>query len=184
MVQYSYIFTDGLPATRQGGLLMGMQYKVPQNIDLEDKVVGPFTMKQFGYMVVAFIIIYPIYKIFGEYENGTVIASIIAVPVGIIAFMLIFLKINDRPFEFFLRNMIAYIFSSKHRIWQNGYVPNKVVIKLPPNQAPPSATLTATRRASLDDIAKKLGVEGGTTPTKPTDSTPRSGVSSSTQSLA
>jgi len=138
---------------------MGMQYKVPQNIDLEDKVVGPFTMKQFGYMIVGFVLIYPLYKIFAPYENGTVIASVVAVPVGMLIFMLVFIKINDRPFEFFLRNLFAYIFSSKRRIWQSGYIPTKVIIKLPPNQLPPTQTMTDTRRASLDEIAKRLGVD-------------------------
>ena len=30
---------------------MFMQFRVPQFIDIEDKVFGPFTLKQFGYIV-------------------------------------------------------------------------------------------------------------------------------------
>ncbi|GAH87221.1 unnamed protein product, partial [marine sediment metagenome] len=33
-----------------------MQFQVPQYIDIEDKVIGPFTIKQFLYIVVAAVV--------------------------------------------------------------------------------------------------------------------------------
>jgi len=35
-----------------------MQFRVPQFLDIEDKVFGPFTFKQFGYMLGAIAFAY------------------------------------------------------------------------------------------------------------------------------
>ena len=107
---------------------MGQQYKVPQNIDLEDKVVGPFTMKQFAYLMAGGGLIYAIYSAYGPYENGIIYTILWSIPIAFLSLALTFVKINDRPFEYFLLNLVGYLFAPKRRIWQQGYRPSKVVL--------------------------------------------------------
>ncbi len=38
-----------------------LQYKVPQNVDVEDKIIGPLTAKQFIQSLIGFSIVYILY---------------------------------------------------------------------------------------------------------------------------
>lgn len=140
---------------------MPQQYKVPQNIDLEDKIVGPFTMKQFAYLMGGGLLIYAIYQIFLPYENGIVYTVIVALPVAFLALALTFIKINDRPFEKFIVNYFQFLFSPKRRIWSRGYETPMVVIKTPVKQK--ASTTAQEKKASLNDIATSLELSAGNT---------------------
>ncbi len=100
-----------------------MQYKVPQNIDLEDKIVGPFTMRQFLYLLVGGFILYGWWNYSNQYVSPPpmIIFLIIGLPVGLLAICLALVKINDRPFEYFLLNLVKFIFSPKQRRWTTGF---------------------------------------------------------------
>jgi len=90
-----------------------MQFKVPQFIEIEDKLFGPFTFKQFAYMVGGAGIIFIIYKLLPLW-----IGVFIIIPVGIITVLLTFYKINNRPFIFYLEAGINYLFSSRLYVWK------------------------------------------------------------------
>lgn len=140
---------------------MPQQYKVPQNIDLEDKIVGPFTMKQFAYLMGGGLLIYAIYQIFLPYENGIIYTVILALPVAFLALALTFIKINDRPFEKFIVNYFQFLFSPKRRIWSRGYETPMVIIKTPVKQK--ASTTAQEKKASLNDIATSLELSAGNT---------------------
>ena len=140
---------------------MPQQYKVPQNIDLEDKIVGPFTMKQFAYLMGGGLLIYSFYQIFLDYVNGVMYTVIASIPVAILAMCLTFVKINDRPFENFIINLFAYIFSKKHRIWHQNYTPSAVVIKTTVKQK--AVSDSGDKQATLDEIATSLDLAAGNT---------------------
>lgn len=138
------------------------QYKVPQNIDLEDKIVGPFTMKQFGYLMGGGALVYAIYQGFLPYNNGAIYAILLGAPVAILVMCLTFIKVNDRPFEYFILNFFKYITNPKKMIWQRGYVTDKVIIQTPVAQK--ATTGDASKKAAtLDDIAKRLDMTAGNT---------------------
>lgn len=141
---------------------MPQQYKVPQNIDLEDKIVGPFTMKQFAYLMGSGLLIYAIYQVFTPYENGVIYTVVLSLPLALLALALTFIKINDRPFEYFIVNFFQFAFSPKKRIWQRGYEAPIIVIKTPVRQKVSTAT-DAQKRASLDEIATSLELSAGNT---------------------
>ncbi len=140
---------------------MPQQYKVPQNIDLEDKIVGPFTMKQFAYLMGGGLLIYAIYQVFLPYENNVIYTVIVALPVAFLALALTFIKINDRPFEKFIVNYFQFLFSPKRRIWSRGYETPMVVIKTPVKQK--ASTTAQEKKASLNDIATSLELSAGNT---------------------
>lgn len=107
-----------------------MQYKVPQNIDLEDKIVGPFTMRQFLYLLAGGAVIYVWwnYSITFVSPQPMVIFLPLAIPIGLIAFSFALVKVNDRPFEYFILSIFKFLFSPKQRRWTAGYQPEAVVI--------------------------------------------------------
>lgn len=90
-----------------------MQFGVPQFIDVEDKIFGPFTWKQFLYLAGGAGLGYLSLKFL---PGGLDI--IIALGIASLALSLTFLKINDKPFEFIMRAWISYMFKTKLYIWK------------------------------------------------------------------
>lgn len=106
-----------------------MQFKVPQKIDIEDKIVGPLTMVQFVYAVVGGGLAY-----FFLNSMPKPINYALAIPMAILAFCLAFIKVNGQPFTIFLRNIFAYLFNPKTRIWNKGGTNIHVEIYQPKQQ--------------------------------------------------
>jgi hypothetical protein len=90
-----------------------MQFKVPQFIDVEDKLFGPFTFQQFVYLVGGLGIAFVIYKLLPLW-----IAVFLIIPVLILSALLVFYKINGKPFIFYLQAGINYYISNKLYIWK------------------------------------------------------------------
>jgi len=91
-----------------------MRFEVPQFIEIEDKIFGPLTWRQFLYVgggiglgVVLFIIGTPfiIFLLFG-------------LPLIAISGALAFYPVNNRPFSFFLEAAINYVRGQKLYLWK------------------------------------------------------------------
>ncbi len=132
-----------------------MQYKVPQNIDLEDRIVGPFTMRQFVYILVGGGIIYAWWQFANQYVDTMMIFMPLALPIGFLTFCFAVVKINDRPFEYFLLNMFRFLFAPKKRMWQEGYKVEDVII-LDPTDKPKTEDTAPEKSVGLDDLSKNL----------------------------
>lgn len=90
-----------------------MQYQVPQFIEIEDKIFGPFTFKQFAYIVGGSALCYFAYRFLPLF-----IAIFIIIPVGSLSAALAFYKVNRRPFIFVLESAIRFLLGKKLYIWQ------------------------------------------------------------------
>jgi hypothetical protein len=92
-----------------------MQYKVPQNVDIEDKVIAGLTLRQFMFLMVSGGLCL--------LENFALIGSLrflfmpLAVLTGALGVSLAFVKINDRPFEHFLVSAGKTILTPSKRVW-------------------------------------------------------------------
>jgi hypothetical protein len=90
-----------------------MRFDVPQFIEIEDKIFGPFTWKQFVYLcggvgigVVLFIAApFIIFLIFGAPLIG-------------LAILLAFYPVNNRPFSLFIESMVNYYSRSRNYRWR------------------------------------------------------------------
>lgn len=91
-----------------------MQFKVPQNIDLEDRLVGPLTLIQFLYLLFGGIFIYLLITALGF----SILFWILAIPIGILALGLAFVKIQDQPLSHFVKAGLIYLGRPKQRVWQ------------------------------------------------------------------
>ncbi len=90
-----------------------VQYQVPQFIEIEDKIIGPLTLKQFLYLAaptaISFILFFMVN--FGIWLLLTII-------LGLLGLALAFIKINGRPFTNFLVSIFWYYFKPKIYIWK------------------------------------------------------------------
>lgn len=90
-----------------------MRFEVPQFIEIEDKIIGPFTWKQFVYLAggigvaIVFFITFPI-----------VIFVLFGLPLAILAGLLAFYPINNRPFSIFLESMVNYYQRTRLYYWR------------------------------------------------------------------
>jgi len=90
-----------------------MRFQVPQFIGIEDKVFGPFTVKQFVYIVGGAGLCYIIFKFLPLF-----LAIIIIAPVAGISLALAFVKINNKPFIFIVEAALKYYIGSKLYLWK------------------------------------------------------------------
>ena len=90
-----------------------MQFNVPQFIEIEDKIIGPLTLKQFFYLAGGVALI-----IFFWYFLKFWLFIFLALPTAALSVSLAFVKINGRPFIFFLASMFGYLIKPKVYIWK------------------------------------------------------------------
>lgn len=91
-----------------------MQFRVPQFIDMEDKVIGPLTLRQFGYIVGAGGFSFIIWT----FIPIKIIAVILILLVASLFLALAFLKINHRPFGDILESAFSYYTGSRIYTWK------------------------------------------------------------------
>ncbi len=90
-----------------------MRFSVPQFIEVEDKLVGPLTLKQSVYVVGSVGITAGIFIKFGLF-----FAVILGGPILFLAFLLAFVKIHGRPFINVLYAAVYYVIKNKLYIWK------------------------------------------------------------------
>lgn len=89
-----------------------MQATVPQFIDIEDKIVGPLTLKQFLYFLAAAVV-----EIIYWYFFDLSLFILVSLPTIAISMAFAFFKINDRPFIFFVLSVIGFYLRPVVRVW-------------------------------------------------------------------
>ncbi len=88
------------------------QFVVPQFIDVEDKIFGPITTRQFVILLFAAGIIF-VAKRFADLALFAVITAV----VGGLALVLAFVKINGQTFHYFLLNIGQTAKRPGLRVW-------------------------------------------------------------------
>lgn len=88
-------------------------YKVPQDVEAEDKLIGPFSFRQFIYLIVAAL------GMFMAWLLGQVFIGLVIIPLPIIvAFLALALPLRkDQPMETYLIAMLKFFFKPRHRTW-------------------------------------------------------------------
>lgn len=96
-----------------------MQFKVPQDVQREDTIIGPITMRQLIILAIGGGATYAIYvSLATTYYTEIWLPPVVLVGATTLAFA--FLKINDQPFYRFLMNFLEYHILAKKRIWIQG----------------------------------------------------------------
>ena len=100
-----------------------MQFRVPQFIDVEDKLFGPLTFKQFLYLLGCGAIAFVVYSLIPIRFIG----FIFAMPIFAFGLALAFVQINNRPFISILEAAFNYYIKDRLYIWKK--VPKKGAVK-------------------------------------------------------
>ena len=92
------------------------QFVVPQFIDVEDKIIGPVTTRQFVILLTASLLIFIAFKL-----ADTALFIFLLCVIGGFALILAFIKINGQPFHYFLLNIFQTLRRPSIRIWDRRY---------------------------------------------------------------
>jgi hypothetical protein len=90
-----------------------MRFEVPQFIEVEDKIFGPLTWRQFAYLggglgiAAALFLSMPI-----------IIFLIFGLPIALLGAALSFYPVNNRAFSFFLESFLSYLAGPKLYLWR------------------------------------------------------------------
>jgi len=130
-----------------------MRFEVPQFIEIEDRIFGPFTWRQFLYLgggvgmgVVLFL------------TTPFFVFIITGLPLAGIALALAFFPINNRPFSYFLEAIFNYL--SRHKFYRWGR--SGAVVYREKERVEALITSPAIKRpqgTSINTLARKLEVQ-------------------------
>lgn len=128
-----------------------MQFKVPQFIDVEDKLFGPLTFKQFAYVVGGGGMVFVLYKLLPLW-----VAIIPILAVAGLAVALAFYRINNQPFVYYLQAGITYFLKSKLYLWKQRKVkPTEVKVE---EEFKPVSVVPAVSGSRLKELSWALDV--------------------------
>lgn len=88
------------------------QFVVPQFIDVEDKVIGPITVRQFVILLVAGLLLFVAYRL-----SDLALFIVWLLVLGGSALILAFAKVNGRPIHYFFLNFLQTSRRARLRIW-------------------------------------------------------------------
>jgi len=97
-----------------------MRFQVPQFIDVEDKVFGPFTFKQFVYLAGGAGICFVLLRVLPQ-----ILAIIAIIPVAVFSLALAFYRVNNKPFIQLVESFFMFIIGSRLYIWKRNERPIK-----------------------------------------------------------
>ena len=98
-----------------------MQFKVPQFLEIEDKIFGPFTFREFVYLAGGAGLCFTIFKLLGFLFG--------IIPILIIAgfsLMLTFYRPNNKPFMDMVESSFKYFTQGKLYIWKKHMEKKKI----------------------------------------------------------
>src|SRR3989344_2251074 len=90
-----------------------MRFQVPQFIEVEDKIFGPLTFKQFIYLAGGAGGCFLLFALLPNF-----IAVILSAPVAALGGALAFYRYNDKPFIHFVEAFFKYSLTNKLYIWK------------------------------------------------------------------
>ncbi len=90
-----------------------MQFKVPQFLDIEDKIFGPFTFREFIYLAGGGGLCFVLYKLL-----GLTLGAIPILLIGGFSASLIFYRPNNKPFINMIESGFYYFLRDKLYIWK------------------------------------------------------------------
>ena len=130
-----------------------MRYQVPQFIEIEDKIFGPLTLRQFIYLAgggglcLIFFTLLPFY-----------LFIMLSIPVIALAASLAFYQVNGRPFIEAMEHAFGYFFGNKLYLWQQrkAKATPEASVQSTATELPPVPKLSESK---LKDLAWSLNIK-------------------------
>jgi len=127
-------------------------FQVPQFIDIEDKIIGPISLRQFLILVGTAAIVFLLFKVLQVW-----LWIIVGGSIGALGMALAFLKINGQNFSRVAVNFLKYMINPRLYVWQRSGE-KKVLLKQTPIKIEKKDDLSKKRlnASELEEMAKKL----------------------------
>lgn len=130
-----------------------MQHQVPQFIDIEDKIFGPLTAKQFFYILGGAAIIFIMYVYFQLW-----LVILLGAPVAAFSGSLAFLKINGQPFIKVLSSALNYSSSARLYLWRK--IPaQRPQTAIEAGESPSALSTPRLTESKLQDLSWSLDIQ-------------------------
>ncbi len=126
-----------------------MRFEVPQFIDVEDKIFGPLTFKQFIYLLGGGGLAYVSYKLV-PFPFWIILSGAFVV----FALLLAFYKLNNRPFIEVAQNWMTFMIKGKLYIWER----SRPILKKPEPVIAPKAPEKIYNEKTVEDLAQNLDI--------------------------
>lgn len=128
-----------------------MRFEVPQFIDIEDKIFGPLTIKQFIYIAGGAGLSFALYTLLPFF-----LAIIFIIPAMALGVALAFYQPQGRPFINVLESAFKYFLGGKLYVWKKE--PKKIKEKQEKNLAP-EIYIPKLSDSKLTDLSWSLDIK-------------------------
>jgi len=115
-------------------------YKVPQDVEADDKLIGPFSFRQFVYLIIVAL------AIFMAWGLAQLFIPLLIIPLPIILFFgaLALPLRKDQPMEIYMAAMVSFYLKPRRRLWDPDGVESLIEITVP-KVVEPSRTKDLTK---------------------------------------
>lgn len=122
-------------------------YKVPQDVEADDKLLGPFSFRQFIYLIAVAL------GMVAAWALGSLFIPLAIIPVPVILFFgaLALPLRKDQPMEVYLAAMVSFYLKPRKRLWQPDGITSLVEIT-----ATKSTEVQRTKDLSQSEAERRL----------------------------
>jgi hypothetical protein len=131
------------------------QYKVPQDVEAEDKLVGPLSLRQFIYVIIGIAWGALMWRIWGKSYIPMVITIL---PVTGFFLLLGFGRRQEQSFENYFVAWIQFLFVPRIRVWDKDVSQNELITAV--KKAPEIIPTKNVTRGSLQQLALIMDTHG------------------------
>ncbi|HMS92805.1 MAG TPA: PrgI family protein [Candidatus Saccharibacteria bacterium] len=107
-------------------------YKVPQDVEADDKLLGPFSFRQFVYLMIVAVALGVGFLLFKIFAPLAVIALPFVVFFGALALPLR----KDQPMEIYMAALLSFYLKPRNRMWDPDGIETLIQIAAPRNVEP------------------------------------------------
>jgi hypothetical protein len=140
------------------------QYKVPQNVEAEDKILGPLTFRQFIYALMGFGWAALSFAIL---RGIPAVMVVVGFPPTMLLLLLAFYTRDGQNFEQILIAMVGFFASSRRRLWVKEDVAETFHVTPTPHAAEITQRNPAEVISELEKLASLIDSRGWNEPPKP-----------------
>ena len=126
------------------------QYKVPQDVEADDKLLGPFNFRQFIYLLISAGLIALSWALVSLSEIFIFVAAILMFPTIFLLVLALPLR-KDQPMETYVAALISYYTKPRNRLWNPGQRESTITIT-----APKIVEKKLTRDLSEEEAGRRL----------------------------
>lgn len=131
-----------------------MQFQVPQFIEVEDKIFGPLTLKQFFYLLGGAAGVFLLYAVLPFF-----LVIFLAPPIAAFFLALAFYKIHGQPFVKVAENAFRHFTRNKIYTWKKSDLQQPQFTLETTKQKKEPETLPKIQKSKLSDLAWSLDIK-------------------------